>query len=112
MKRLSVFLLLMPMAIMAGCVVNSSKLAPGQKLQVAAGVMQGYQEYLHVKGSTGAFAVSLSGRRYAYDYCPGQRCLGGSSYGPQAIQMCESQGDTCVLFARDEGIIVPYEVVP
>jgi len=113
MKRFSVYFLLVSTLVAAGCEVNSSKLAPGQKLMVTAEVMQGYQEYLHIKGGSDAFAVSLSGHNYAYNYCPGQRCLGGASaFAPRAIQMCESDGEKCVLFARDAGIIVPYEVVP
>jgi hypothetical protein len=80
-------------------------------LQVSAEVMEGYQEYSH-RATTGAFAVSLSGRRYAYYWCPATRCLGGASvFASRAITMCEKGGDTCVLFARDSGIMVPYEVV-
>ena len=99
---------------LAACAANASKLAPGQKLGVVPGVMDGYQEFLHAKnGGSGAFAVALSGNRYAYFYCPAQRCVGGrSAAAPRAVQSCESDGETCVLFATDEGIIVPYEVVP
>lgn len=99
---------------LAGCAANSSKLAPGQKLAIEPGVMEGYQEFLRARsGGPGAFAVALSGDGYAYYYCPAQRCLGGrSAAAPRAIATCESHGATCVLFANDEGIIVPYEVVP
>lgn len=100
--------------LLAGCAVNSSKLASGEKMHVVAGVMEGYQDYIQTKGAgSGAFAVTLAGDGYAYAYCPAERCFGGSSaLAPRAIKDCESHGDKCVLFARDGGIIVPYEVVP
>lgn len=100
--------------LLAGCAANASKLAPGQKLAIVPGVMEGYQEFLRARsGGAGAFAVSTAGDGYAYYYCPAQRCLGGrSAAAPRAIATCESRGATCVLFANDEGIIVPYEVVP
>lgn len=110
--RLSV---LLPVLLLAACAPNASKLAPGQKIGVVPGVMEGYQEFIQAKssGSGGAFAVSMSGNRYAYFYCPAQRCVGGrSAAAPRAIQACEKTGESCVLFATDEGIIVPYEVVP
>jgi hypothetical protein len=98
--------------LLAACASSESKLAPGEKLHVSASVMDGYQQYTH-QATTGAFAVSLSGRRYAYYWCPSLRCLGGASvFASHAIRMCERDGDTCILFARDSGIIVPYEVVP
>ena len=102
---------LVALLLLVACAVNESKLAPGQKLQISARVMAGYQEYTHL-ATTGAFAVSLSGRHYAYYWCPAIRCLGGVSvFASRAINMCEKNGDTCVLFARTSGIVVPYEVV-
>jgi hypothetical protein len=103
---------LLPALLLAACAPNASKL--GQKIGVVPGVMEGYQEFLQARsGGSGAFAVSLSGNRYAYYYCPAQRCVGGrSAAAPRAIQACEKTGETCVLFATDEGIIAPYEVVP
>jgi hypothetical protein len=98
--------------LLAACAADDAKLAPGEKLKVTTAVMDGYQEYTH-QAVTGAFAVSLDGRSYAYYWCPGIRCLGGASvFASHAIRMCEKNGANCILFARDSGIIVPYEVVP
>jgi len=98
--------------LLAACAASESTLAPGEKLHVTAAVIDGYQQYTHL-ATTGAFAVSLNGRNYAYYWCPGMRCLGGASvFASHAIRMCEKDGDTCILFARDSGIIVPYDVVP
>jgi hypothetical protein len=98
--------------LVSSCVSTQSNLPPGQRLQVAAGTMSYYREYLRHLGS-GAFAVSLSGRRSAYSYCPADRCLGGAgAFAGQAISMCEKEGDKCVLFASNTEILVPYDVVP
>lgn len=117
MRRVSLLRLLLAVGAaltLLGCEVNQSTLPAGQRLQITPAAMEYYQQYLRDMGNGGgAFAVSLSGQQAAYDYCPAQRCIGGSGgYAGKALTMCQKGGDKCVLFARDGRILVPYDVVP
>ena len=91
--------------------VGRTFVGPDEKLQITQDVWANYQEYLRIKGSAaGVFVVTESGTGSAYTYCPETRCRAGS-YTAKAIEMCESAGLKCVVFAQGDDILVPYEIV-
>ena len=63
------------------------------------------------KGGRGAFVVSEDGYYANYSYCPlAQGCYYSINYSAEAIKSCQSKGYKCIVFAKDEEIIVPYEI--
>lgn len=100
-------------ALLSACQPQAGRtfLGPDEKLQITRDVWSSYQEYLRIKGSAaGVFVVTETGTGSAYTYCPETRCRAGS-YTAKAIEMCESAGLKCVVFAQGDDILVPYEIV-
>lgn len=103
---------------------EGAKLAAGEKLRITQQVWSDYQEYVRAgrglgPDRQGAFAVALIGRigvagLYTYRYCPRayDACRPG---GPNAISeilgACRRENVECLIFARNEDIQVPYEIV-
>jgi hypothetical protein len=118
MKRLASACLIATIAgLLAGCPSQEGRitLAPGEKFRISREAYDTFQnEYLREVGSTnrGAFAVGEHGFGTAYSWCPGTNCVGGASYSYDAIRLCEESGIKCVIFARDDEIVVPYEIIP
>jgi hypothetical protein len=102
--------------LLAGCTsAQGYRPAPGEKLKVSQRVMDYYhQKYLPQIGSVNqaAFAVSRSGEMAGYSYCPDTRCKSGNTVGQEAVHECQSEGDSCYVFALGSAIKVDYEVVP
>ncbi len=91
--------------------VGRANLGPDEKLLITKSVWANYEEYLRARGSAqGIFVVTESGTGSAYTYCPEVKCRPGS-FTKQAIELCESAGVKCVVFAQGDDIIVPYEIV-
>ena len=61
----------------------------------------------------GYFAVAQDGRSWGLTGCPVNGCVTGSPVQQDAIAICQtrSSGVPCAVFARDQEIIVPYEIV-
>jgi len=115
------------MLAVIGCAqqgTEGAKLKEGEKLQITQKVWADYQEYLK-KGRglgpdrQGAFGVAVVGDvgvtgLYSYYYCPRQYdgCRPG---GPNAItdilDDCRRENAECLIFARNEDIQVPYEII-
>ena len=102
---------------------EGAKLAAGQKLQITQKVWTEYQEYL-VQGRGlgpdrhGAFGVAIIGNLgvaglYNYYYCPRQydACRPGKTAVSDVLDACRTENVECVIFARNEDIQVPYEIV-
>lgn len=91
--------------------VGRAHLGPDEKLLITKSVWANYQEFLRIRGSAaGVFVVTESGTGSTYVYCPEVQCMAGS-YTQQAIKICEDAGVKCVVFAKGDDIIVPYEIV-
>ena len=74
---------------------------------------QDFQKYLGKIGSTrdGAFAMGVTNGRsdgWASSTCGYDTCYGGNS-AVDAMRMCREGGE-CVLFARDQEILINYKV--
>ncbi|TDQ86439.1 hypothetical protein A8950_0131 [Dongia mobilis] len=86
-------------------------LAEDEKIQIAKGVWDSFEEYKRLMGrGGGAFAVTEDGLGSAYSYCPADRCLPGSMT-QSAIELCEGAGVKCVIFAQGTSIKVDYDVI-
>jgi hypothetical protein len=60
----------------------------------------------------GYFAVAEDGRSWGLTGCPVNDCIAGSPVSQDAIDICHTRsgGVPCVVFAKDQDIIVPYEI--
>jgi hypothetical protein len=60
----------------------------------------------------GYFAVAEDGRSWGLSGCPVNECVAGMPVSKDAVDVCltRSGGVPCVVFAKDETIIVPYEI--
>lgn len=110
-----------------GCAQQATEgahLAAGEKLQITQKVWSDYQDYVK-RGRglgpdrQGAFGVALVGDvgisgLSAYYYCP-RMYDGCRPGGPNAIgdilDACRRENIECLIFARNEDIQVPYEIV-
>jgi hypothetical protein len=104
---------------------EGAKLPAGEKLKMAQEAWAEYQDYLkrgerlgHKK--SGAFAVVLhegvgiTGGG-SWFYCPreydGCRTQGGENATENILNVCRREGLDCMIFARNDTIQVPYELV-
>jgi hypothetical protein len=60
----------------------------------------------------GYFAVAEDGRSWGLSGCPVNECVAGSPDSQDAINICHSRsgGVPCAVFAKDQKIVVPYEI--
>ncbi|MDQ7250889.1 hypothetical protein [Dongia sedimenti] len=60
----------------------------------------------------GYFAVAEDGRSWGLTGCPVNECVTGSPVSQDAINICQTRsgGVPCSVFAKDQDIIVPYEI--
>jgi hypothetical protein len=61
----------------------------------------------------GYFAVAQDGRSWGLTGCPVNECVAGSPVSQDAINICQTRsgGVPCAIFAKDQTVIVPYEIV-
>ena len=61
----------------------------------------------------GYFAVAQDGRSWGLTGCPVRECIVGSPISQDAIDICHTRsgGVPCAIFARNQDIIVPYEIL-
>lgn len=117
-------------AAIAACAQTTAtegvSLKPGEKLLITQDVWKKYQDYL-AKGQElghkrrhGAFGVALVGgvgvaSTYSYRYCPRDydNCVdkGGPTYIDDILNSCRREKVDCIIFARDDDILVPYEII-
>lgn len=103
---------------------EGAQLAAGQKLQITSEVWADYQEYLKVgrglgPDRQGAFGIAIIGDvgvvgLRSYRYCPRQYdgCRpGGQNAITDILEVCRSKDVECLIFARNEDIQVPYEII-
>jgi hypothetical protein len=60
----------------------------------------------------GYFAVAQDGRSWGLTGCPVNDCVAGSPVSQDAVNICQvrSGGVPCAVFAKDQDVIVPYEI--
>ena len=105
-------------ALLAGCATGykSDYDAPnGKVLLVSKDHWADFQKYLGDIGSTrdGAFAMGVYNGQsdgWASSSCPVDNCYGGNA-AVDVMRRCRAQGGECVLFARDQEILVNYKVL-
>jgi hypothetical protein len=61
----------------------------------------------------GYFAVAKDGRSWGLTGCTANSCVIGAPVPADAIDICQTRsgGVPCLIFARDQEVVVPYEVV-
>ena len=62
----------------------------------------------------GYFAVAKDGRSWGLTGCSANDCIFGAPQPQEAVEICQTRsgGVPCTIFARDQNVLVPYEVVP
>jgi hypothetical protein len=103
---------------------DGAKLASGEKLKITREVWSDYEQYVQQglglgPDRNGAFGVALVGdvgvagvSQYyycprMYDYC-GRL---GSNAVSDVLDHCRRENVECLIFARNDDILVPYEIV-
>lgn len=118
------------LALIVGACAQSTttegfNVAPGEKILITQKVWDDYQEYiakgrsLSAKKRSGAFGVAVVGgvgvgSLYSYRHCPRDydNCIvSGPNEVDDVLDACRGEGLDCLIFARDESILVPYEIV-
>jgi hypothetical protein len=60
----------------------------------------------------GYFAVAKDGRSWGLTGCTANSCMAGAPVPADAVEVCQTRsgGVPCLIFARDQQIVVPYDV--
>jgi hypothetical protein len=110
----------------SGCAqqgTDGAKLAPGEKLKITQEVWTEYQDYVkYGRGlgpdRQGAFGVAIIGEvgvqgLPGYYYCPRMYdgCRPGKNAVSDILDLCRRENVECLIFARNEEIQVPYEII-
>jgi len=100
---------------------ETSAAAPsGQKVTITKATYAAYENYKYwltplvwnKPMGQGYFAVAQDGRSWGLSGCPVNSCIAGSPVVQDAISVCETKsgGVPCSVFAKDQEIVVPYEI--
>jgi hypothetical protein len=110
----------------SGCAqqaTEGAQLAPGETLKITQEVWTEYQDYVKEgrglgPDRQGAFGVAVVGDvgvagLPGYYYCPRQYdgCRPGKNAVSDILDLCRRENVDCLIFARNEEIQVPYEIV-
>ena len=110
----------------SGCAqqgTEGAKLAEGEKLKITQEVWTEYQDYVKYgqglgPDRQGAFGVAIIGEvgvqgLPGYYYCPRMYdgCRPGKNAVSDILDLCRRENVECLIFARNEDIQVPYEVI-
>jgi hypothetical protein len=110
----------------SGCAqqgTDGAKLAPGEKLKITQEVWTEYQDYVKYgqglgPDRQGAFGVAIIGEvgvqgLPGYYYCPRMYdgCRPGKNAVSDILDLCRRENVECLIFARNEDIQVPYEII-
>ena len=111
----------------SGCAqqgTNGATLAAGETLKITKEVWSDYEQYVQrgrglSSDRNGAFGVAIIGDvgtvgLSAYYYCPrmydGCGRLGSNAVS-DILNECRRENVECLIFARNEDILVPYEII-
>ncbi|MDY0871751.1 hypothetical protein [Dongia rigui] len=114
MTKIALIVAMLATAV-AGCQPQEGRvqLKPDEKFVIARGTWDYYQKYLQdiAGGGRGAFAVSEDGYYATYHYCVmAQGCYYNINYSNEAIKSCQSKGYKCIVFAKDDDVVIPFEI--
>ena len=100
---------------------RSATLPAGEKLTITGATWNAFQNYKYWltpmawsrSMGEGYFAVAKDGRSWGLTGCTANDCVLGEPVSQAAVAVCEtrSSGVPCVVFAHDQNIVVPYQVV-
>ena len=93
---------------------TSIELAPDEMLLISELVWLDYHDYVELLEivKPGAYVVSQTGLVGGYSVCPEvSHCFSTEYYVRDALRLCEAAGDKCVVFARDNAIVVSFEIL-
>lgn len=115
LQRLVSIAAVLPLALLAACQPQEGRinLQPDEKFVISRGTWEYFETYLQTIGATnrGAFAVSEDGYYATYYYCAtAQGCFTNINYSNEAIKSCQSKGYKCIVFAKNDEVIVPYSI--
>jgi hypothetical protein len=101
--------------LLPGCTPQEGRvnLQADEKIIISSGAWDYFQTYLQKinGGKRGAFVVSEDGYGAYASYCPAiQGCYYNINYSSEALNSCISDGYRCVVFAKNDEIVIPYEV--
>jgi hypothetical protein len=123
--RQAAFLTALALAV-SGCAqqgTEGAKLAEGEKLKITQEVWTEYQDYVKYgqglgPDRQGAFGVAIIGDvgvkgLPGYYYCPRMYdgCRPGKNAVSDILDLCRREKVECLIFARNEDIQVPYEII-
>ena len=110
----------------SGCAqqgTEGAKLAEGEKLKITQEVWTEYQDYVKYgqglgPDRQGAFGVAIIGDvgvqgLPGYYYCPRMYdgCRPGKNAVSDILDLCRREKVECLIFARNEDLQVPYEIL-
>src|SRR5262245_39518514 len=133
-SRLMRFLLIASVLVLSGCSTvegwfggdkpaakePQTAAAPtsGAKLVITKATWAAFENYKywrtpiawHKPMGQGYFAVAEDGRSWGLTGCPVNECVTGMPLSKDAVDICHTRsgGVACIVFARDETILVPY----
>lgn len=123
--RLAAVLAALTLAV-SGCAqqaTEGARLAPGETLKITQDVWAEYQDYVKPgrplgPDRQGAFGVAIVAELGVkglpgYYYCPRQYdgCRPGRNAVSDILDLCRRENVECLIFARNEEIQVPYEII-
>ena len=92
----------------------------GQKLVITKATWAAFENYKYwltpiawnKPMGEGYFAVAQDGRTWGLTGCSANDCIAGSPVSQDAIDICHTRsgGVPCAVFAKDQDIVVPYEI--
>ncbi|HVZ01580.1 MAG TPA: hypothetical protein VHA35_18885 [Dongiaceae bacterium] len=93
----------------------------GEKVAVTKATMAAFENYKYwltpiawsKPMGEGYFAVAKDGRSWGLTGCTANACIAGAPQSQDAVDICQTRsgGVPCIVFARDQDIIVPYDVI-
>lgn len=106
-----VLCLTVSLSLLTACQQQAGRvnLQSDEKLVISQSTWDYFQQYLQTVdgGNRGAFVVSDDGYYATYSYCPVVAgCYRDINYSAEALKSCSSEGYKCVVFAKNDDIVV------
>ncbi|MBL8707941.1 MAG: hypothetical protein JNL25_01995 [Rhodospirillaceae bacterium] len=92
----------------------SIELEPDEMLLISEEVWSDYLDYVDLleMAKPGAYVVSQTGLAGGYSVCAEvPHCANTEYYVRNALRLCEAEGEICIVFARDNAIVVSFEII-
>ena len=99
---------------------TAAAMPSGEKLSITKATWAAFENYKfwltpiawHKPMGEGYFAVAKDGRSWGLTGCTANVCIEGSPVSQDAVDICQTRsgGVPCVVFAKDQTVIIPYEI--